>query len=134
MKTILVKATYLIEVEDELYPLGEECLEDGTSFVTYQSTDQQEEFESELLNALPSQFKINEKYLAEHNSTEIEVLEPQFMNCGRCIKCNIWTTDTNKPHPIHGLALGFSFEEGLYCDDCLPKNRLPQNHPWYSNQ
>lgn len=47
-------------------------------------------------------------------------LEPGQMNCGRCAKCNCWTTDSEKADPIQELGSGATVDVKLLCDECLP--------------
>ena len=122
MKTVLVKVAYLIEVEDDLYQETITPLEDGSQAISYKFSEQLDQFESNVSNAIPDQLIIDPAHTAFWQSTQMETLEPQYTNCGQCFLCGAWTTDCEKVHPIEELANGATVNEKLYCDNCLPTN------------
>lgn len=53
------------------------------------------------------------------------VLDPGRVNCGRCVECDRWVTDRDKPDHLPGLCNGATHEGRLLCDD-----HLPPDHRW----
>lgn len=113
-ETVLVKVAYLIEVEDDLYQGTITSLEDGSQAISYKFSEQLDQFESNVSNAVPDQLIIDPVHTAFWQSTQMETLEPQYTNCGQCSLCGAWTTDCEKVHPIEELANGATVNEKLY--------------------
>lgn len=109
-ETLLYKVAYLVEVEDR----------------EISTNHDKEELRKMVWKALPDQdIAIDDVHTAEWYSTQELLLDSGTMNCGRCHKCNAWTTDREKPDPVRELTNGAVVDGELLCDDCLPKG-----HPW----
>ena len=110
MKTVLFTASYLIEVEDELYASRE--YEDFSTLVFQKLAGDKRKM-------------IDDTHSAKWTSSSLAVLDPNYANCGKCSNCGGWTTDREKENPIEGLSNGATVEGLLLCDECLPKG-----HRW----
>lgn len=98
-KAMLVKVNFLIE--DDRGELNNKDIENA------------------VWNAIPDNHK------AVWQSTSELYLDSGSMNCGKCAKCQGWTTDKEKPNWIEGLCSGATVDGELLCDECLPKG-----HRW----
>lgn len=104
MKTILFKASYLIEVEDELLL----------------DTDEADQFRDLVFDTLSKnrKKKIDNTHIAYWKSSSYTALYPDKRNCGKCENCGAWTTDRDLPDPIDGLSDGARINSRLLCDQC----------------
>jgi hypothetical protein len=59
-----------------------------------------------------------EKYGAEWESTRSLYLDPETMNCEKCVSCGQWMTNESKPEPILGLARKDTKDLRGFCDEC----------------
>lgn len=108
-KQTLVRVSYLLEIDEDL-------LKDD---------EKSRNFQLLLSQKLSKDVDIDDSHTAEWNMETLLVLDPLKMNCGKCVKCGIWTTDKECVNYIDGLANGAVVNNELLCDDCLPKG-----HRW----
>lgn len=78
-----------------------------------------DKFENSLSDSIES---IDSPYKISWESSRSLVLEPEFMNCGKCEECGCWVSDVESPKSISGLNIGAIHNGKLLCDECLPKD------------
>jgi len=107
MKTVLLRVSYLIDVEDNLWGGSKEA----------------ETFLDAMDKALPASdtITIDAKHSANWNGSSFCVLDPARMNCGKCVRCGAWVTDRDKPEPVVGLTNGARVNGELLCNEHLSK-------------
>ncbi|QEH67703.1 hypothetical protein [Cellulosilyticum sp. WCF-2] len=104
-KTVLIKVSYLVDMEDEDLSKVDGLLDKITSEV------------SEDINL---QLNTNEMISLKWEGTSSRVLDSERINCGKCANCNGWVTDIEKEDPIKELCYGATVDGKLLCDECLP--------------
>ena len=105
MKTLLVRTSYLIDIEDDLI----------------EGYDVDEKIELHISNVLAKDVKIDTTHTAIWSSCTHIVLYPEENNCGKCVNCGGWTTDREKSGYISELGMGAIVDGKLLCDECLPR-------------
>jgi len=80
---------------------------------------------SDLLHEVSIQLEdavgqIDSPFTPKWSGTEVAVLDPSTMNCGRCKGCGCWASDRDKPEFLGGLNVGAVVDGDLLCDECLP--------------
>jgi hypothetical protein len=102
-KTMLISVSYFVEIDNE---------EQEEKITNNLSNNQYIEIDNKQINL-------------KWNQTSSRLLNPDYMNCGKCENCGCWTTDREKDDPIFGLDDGATHNGKLLCDECLPPD-----HRW----
>lgn len=101
--TVLIKVSYLVELNNEDLTNEEDILDKITSKV-----------------GRNEQFHINGKNIElKWNNTSSFILDEINSNCGRCSNCGGWVTDREKDNAIPELCNGVRVNGKLLCDECL---------------
>ncbi|TCI21187.1 hypothetical protein EVJ33_03135 [Exiguobacterium sp. SL-10] len=108
-KTVLINASFLVEVEE---------------IEVHKDFGMIDQVTNELCQDQTIQIGTNAVNV-EWESCSTVVLDPGSMNCGLCSTCGRWTKDREKRDPLLQLCNGATFEGKLLCDDCLP-----EDHRW----
>ncbi|MBA2937420.1 hypothetical protein HZF08_03820 [Paenibacillus sp. CGMCC 1.16610] len=104
-KTVLVNISYYVEIDES---------ENGLSQKIQNKLRENRSLESDDSNVF-----------LKWNQSSFRVLNPRIMNCGRCVNCGCWTTNSEKIDAIFGLDNGAFHNNKLLCDECLPPD-----HRW----
>lgn len=108
-KTVLIRVSYLVELSE-----AETNSDDGLH----------DKIVNKLCESRKLQIEDGEAIL-HWNSASSLVLEPENLNCGKCSKCEQWTTDREKPDAVADICNGATVNGKLLCDECLPSD-----HRW----
>ena len=103
-KTVLIKVSYLVDIEDE-------------DFIKDEHLDRITDQVSEDINL---QLNDSETMSLKWEGTSSIILDSEIMNCGKCANCNRWATDIEKENPMKELCYGATVDGKLLCDECLP--------------
>lgn len=77
---------------------------------------------NEIIKDIKAQNTQNISYLELDSETE---------NCFQCNNCKKWTTHGERSNYIHGLPIGYTFENKDYCEQCLCWRNDPE-YGWES--
>jgi hypothetical protein len=120
-RTYMLKFRYLIEVpENEGIGADARRMQYAQQIAKQIRTDIDTNLES-VLGRIPNHLG--------WQSSNITVIDGEYLNSGRCAVCGMWVTDVDKPGLLDDLKRGATVGQRLLCWE-----HLPRDHWFFANE